>query len=134
MTAPSDIRWRQRFSNYKKALAQLTEFIQKNKLSKLEEQGLIKAFEYTFELAWNTLKDFYEAQGEANLQGSRDAIRLAFKRGLLEQGDVWMSMIQSRVQTAHTYNEKVAKEVILAVRENYFPLFQQLEKVLEAKP
>ena len=58
-----DIRWQQRFSNYKKALAQLSQFIVKGNLSRLEEQGLIKAFEYTFELAWNVIKDYYEYQG-----------------------------------------------------------------------
>jgi len=58
-----DIRWEQRFSNYQKALAQLQKFIDKGRLSELEKQGLVKAFEYTYELAWNTLKDFLEYQG-----------------------------------------------------------------------
>lgn len=43
-----DIRWEQRFSNYEKALTQLTKFIDKGDLSELEEQGLIKSFEYTY--------------------------------------------------------------------------------------
>jgi hypothetical protein len=63
-----DIRWKQRLSNYSKALAQLTLFYEKaNSLNHLEEQGLIKAFEYTYELAWNSMKDFYESQGETGL-------------------------------------------------------------------
>ena len=53
-----DIRWQQRFANYKKALAQLKKFIDKGELSDLEKQGLVKAFEYTYELSWNTLKDY----------------------------------------------------------------------------
>jgi hypothetical protein len=57
-----DIRWEQRFSNFRKALSQLTRFIEKGDLSELEQQGLIKAFEYTFELAWNTMKDYLEYQ------------------------------------------------------------------------
>ena len=56
----NDIRWEQRFANYRKALAQLQKFIDKGELSELEKQGLIKAFEYTYELAWKTLKDFLE--------------------------------------------------------------------------
>ena len=79
MVNKKDIRWEQRFSNYQKALAQLQKFIDKGALSKLEEQGLIKAFEYTYELAWNTLKDFLEYQGQTNIYGSRDAIRNAFE-------------------------------------------------------
>ena len=134
MAAKLDVRWRQRFSNYKKALAQLQEFLDKGQLSKFEEQGLIKAFEYTFELAWNTIKDFYESQGETNLQDSRDAIRLAFKRGLIEQGDLWMDMIQSRIQTSHTYNEDAAREVVTAITHKYITLFRQLEHALEILP
>ncbi|MEL6815037.1 MAG: nucleotidyltransferase substrate binding protein, partial [Cyanobacteria bacterium J06598_3] len=70
-----DIRWQQRFSSYQKALAQLTEFIDKGNLNKLEEQGLIKAFEYTYELAWNTLEEYLSYQGIQDITGSRDAFR-----------------------------------------------------------
>ena len=59
-----DIRWMQRLANFQKAFSQLKKFIDKGVLSELEEQGLIKAFEYTFELAWTTLKDFMENQGK----------------------------------------------------------------------
>lgn len=81
-----DIRWKQRFSNFKKALSQLSKFIEKRDLNELEEQGLIQAFEYTYELAWNVIKDYYEFQGTAAIQGSRDAFRLALNRGLLKDG------------------------------------------------
>lgn len=56
-----DIRWEQLFSNYRKALGHLKRFLDKGKqeeLSDLEKQGLVKAFKYTYELAWTTLKDF----------------------------------------------------------------------------
>jgi nucleotidyltransferase substrate binding protein (TIGR01987 family) len=105
-----DIRWHQRLNNYLKALAQLELFVQKDEaLNFMEEQGMIKSFEYTYELGWNTIKDFYEDQGETNIQGSRDAIQLAFKRGLIVQGDIWMEMLKDRNRTAHTYNEKTAE-------------------------
>ncbi|MGA0201346.1 MAG: HI0074 family nucleotidyltransferase substrate-binding subunit, partial [Prochlorotrichaceae cyanobacterium] len=94
-----DVRWQQRFQNYQKALNQLRKFIEKGELNALEQQGLIKAFEYTYELAWKVMKDYYEDQGEIGIQGSRDAIRLAFQRGLIEAGDEWMMMIKSRVNS-----------------------------------
>jgi len=65
-----DIRWKQRFSNYQKALAQLTKFIDKGDLNELEEQGLIQAFEYTHELAWNLLRDYLRDQGAQNIANS----------------------------------------------------------------
>ena len=130
----NDVRWMQRFSNYQKALRQLKLFIEKKKLSPLEEQGLIKAFEYTYELAWNTIKDFYEFQGETNIQGSKDAFRLAFKRGLIEDGQVWLDMVESRKLTVHSYDEKFAQIVVNAILQKYAPQFLKLdEKLLSLK-
>ena len=118
-----DIRWHQRLSNFDLALNQLSEAVTLNKerpLSKLEEQGLIQAFEYNYELAWNVIKDFYESQAEIGIQGSRDAIRLAFKRGLIENGNLWMEMIKSRMLTSHTYNREIAVKIVSQVINEYY--------------
>lgn len=122
----------QRFNNYKKALSQLQKFIdKKDHLSDLEEQGLIKSFEYTYELGWNTMKDFYEDQGEVNLQGSRDTIRLAFKRGIINNGDGWMEMLQHRNETAHTYEEKTADKIVAAIINHHHALFIEFRNAME---
>ncbi len=126
-----DIRWQQRFANYQKALTQLQKFIDKGELTELEEQGIIKAFEYTYELAWNTLKDFLEYRGQTDIYGSRDAIRKAFQLGLIDDGEGWMDMLQSRNKTSHTYNEEIAKTICQAVVEVYYSLFKQLKVKLE---
>ncbi|MBF0205508.1 MAG: nucleotidyltransferase substrate binding protein [Oligoflexia bacterium] len=126
-----DVRWVQRFNNFNKALGQLTKFIEKKNLSELEQQGLIKVFEYTYELAWNTLKDFFEMQGEINILGSRDAFRLAFKRGLLVDGEVWMSMVSSRILTVHTYNQDVANEIAAKITTAYHAEFIKLQQKLQ---
>jgi nucleotidyltransferase substrate binding protein (TIGR01987 family) len=128
--AKEDIRWQQRFSNYQKALAQLHKFVEKGDLSELEKQGLIKAFEYTYELAWNTLKDYLEFQGQTDIYGSRDTTRKAFQLGLVENGESWMDMLKSRNITSHTYNIEVAEEICQAVLNVYFPLFLQLKEKL----
>lgn len=122
-----DIRWKQRYENYQKALRQLTKFIDKGKLNDLEEQGLIQAFEYTYELAWNVMNDFFQYQGDDEINGSRDAIRLAFKRNLIENGSEWMDMIASRIKSSHTYNEDTAKELANKITDIYFHLFIQFE-------
>ena len=126
-----DVRWRQRFQNYQKALNQLRKFIEKGELNELEQQGLIKAFEYTYELAWKVMKDYYEAQGEIGIQGSRDAIRLAFQRGLIEAGDEWMMMIKSRVNSVHTYNQALAEQVSQDIQNVYFSLFVTFEEKMQ---
>lgn len=127
-----DIRWHQRFANFTKALSQLEKFIEKGEtLNELEEQGLIQAFEYNFELAWNLIKDFYEDQGESNIQGSRDAFRLAFNRGLISDGEEWMKMIASRSKTSHTYNEETANEIVEAILNSYYFMFRNLRNTFQ---
>ncbi|MCI0495375.1 nucleotidyltransferase substrate binding protein [candidate division KSB1 bacterium] len=126
-----DIRWMQRFNNYSKALDQLTKFIEKGELNELEKQGMIQAFEYTYELAWNTMKDYFEDQGETTIFGSRDAFRLAFKRGLIENGEAWMAMITSRTLTSHTYNEEIAEEIVADIATVYFQEFVALRSKFE---
>ena len=129
-----DIRWIQRFQNYKKAFAQLMQAVELSRqraLSKLEQQGLIQGFEYTHELAWNTLKDFLEARGTTNLFGSRDTTRAAFALGLIEQGEIWMQMIQSRNQTTHTYNEETMEQIAAAITDVYVAEFARLQTKLE---
>jgi nucleotidyltransferase substrate binding protein (TIGR01987 family) len=129
-----DIRWIQRSNHFAKALSQLKDAVELSRqrsLSKLEEQGLIQAFEYTHELAWNTLKDFLESRGVTNLYGSKDATREAFRTGLIENGEVWMEMINSRNLTSHTYNEDTAEQIVSAILTTYFREYETLQDKLE---
>ena len=128
-----DIRWIQRLGNFRKTLADLKEAVDtaKNReLNKLEKQGLIQSFEYTYELAWNTVKDFYTEQGETGIQGSRDAFRMAFNRGLVSNGEIFMETIKSRQKTSHSYNEETAEEILNAVIHDYYKAFNDLADTL----
>ena len=129
-----DIRWLQRFENYKKAFENLTEAVEihsERELSKLEEQGLIKAFELVHELSWLTIKDYYQEQGDVSIQGSKDAFRLAFKRGLIKNGDIFMQSIKSRQLSVHTYNEETAEKLHFDILNNYFDEFNKLRMIFE---
>ncbi|NLJ00871.1 MAG: nucleotidyltransferase [Bacteroidales bacterium] len=143
-----DIRWLQRFSNYKKALRKLedsvdyvTNHITKESLDTGEEfgliqidlikQGLIQSFEFTHELAWNVIKDYVHYQGNQSVRGSRDATREGFSMGLIEDGDVWMEMIRSRNQTSHTYDEETADEIYNKIINDYFDAFVSFKEKME---
>ena len=132
-----DIRWQQRLSNYSKALDQLgraVEISTRRPLSELEQQGLIQAFEFTHELAWNVMKDYFVYQGNPGITGSRDATREAFQRGLIVDGEGWMEMIVSRNQTSHTYQQKVADEIAGHITGRYSQLFRDfLQKMNSLK-
>ena len=129
MTNP-EIRWKQRFVNYRKALQQLRSAVmlsRQRQLSELEQQGLIQGFEFVHELAWNVINDFFEYQGNTSIMGSRDATREAFKRNLVVDGEGWMDMIASRNKSSHTYNEVTADEISEKIIHRYFALFEEFE-------
>lgn len=131
----NDIRWQQRFNNYSKAFQTLVaavELARSRELSELEQQGLIQSFEFTHELAWNVLKDYLEAKGITGLIGSKDATREAFKNGLIEQGEDWMTMIEDRNKTSHTYDPRVAEAVVGNILERFYPAFEQMLKKFTA--
>lgn len=92
---------------------------------------MIQAFEFTHEMAWNTLKDFLENRGAAPLYGSKDTTREAFKLGLLGHGDIWMEMIRDRNLTSHTYNQETASAIASAILKAYYPEFIELAEKLE---
>jgi nucleotidyltransferase substrate binding protein (TIGR01987 family) len=121
-----DIRWQQRFRNFLKAFSLLDEAVKKyhkEGLSELEEQGLIQRFEFTHELAWNVLKDYFEYQGNTQIAGSRDASREAFNKGLIDDGEGWMEMVKSRNKSSHTYHEEILKELVEKITLTYCDLF-----------
>jgi len=113
-----DVRWKQRFSNFERALGQLTsavELSQARALSQLEKQGVIQGFKFTHELAWNVLKDFFVDQGNQDVTDSKDATREAFKVQMIKDGENWMAMIRSRNMSSHTYNEALAEQLVQVI-------------------
>ncbi|HVM48045.1 MAG TPA: nucleotidyltransferase substrate binding protein [Candidatus Acidoferrum sp.] len=134
-----DLRWRQRFQNYRQALSRLSDAVALSRqrlLSDLEQQGLIQAFEFTHELGWNVLKDYLEEQGVAGVVGSKNATREAFRNGLIQDGQAWMDMIQARNLSSHTYNANIAQGVVQSVLERFHPALADMERrfvELEAK-
>ena len=129
-----DIRWKQRFFNYKKALASLASGIDQHNqrdLSVLEKQGVIQGFEFTHELSWKVMQDFLTDQGESNIYGSKDSTRLAFNRGLISEGESWMNMIKDRNLTSHTYNEEISDQIFTRIVKIYFKLFKKFETKMD---
>lgn len=132
----TDIRWSQRFNHFKNAYAQLQEalgLMETRPLSNLEKQGTIQAFEFTYELAWNVLRDYLVWQGAETISGSRDAIREGFKRELISDGHTWLAMLQDRNRTVHTYNEETANQILNHLQHQYAPLFSEFLKTFNDK-
>ena len=125
-----DIRWKQRFDNYNRALNQLGQAValsEQRPFTDLEKQGVIQGFEFVHELAWNVLKDFLEYEGIPDIVGSRGAVREAFKRNIITDGEVWMDMIDKRNLTSHTYNAELAQSMVSTILSRYYPAFLALQ-------
>lgn len=135
-----DIRWKQRFSNYKKALAKFTAGIEllrrsdtfADDVSELLQEGLIQRFEYTLELAWNVMKDYEQEQGVTDVTGSKSAMRRALAMGIIDSPD-WMETIKDRNLSTHDYDHETANNIREKIINVYYPLFVDFEKAMEAK-
>lgn len=127
----NEIRWQQRFISFNKAYSQLERFMQAEKLNEMEEQGLIKAFEYTYELSWKTLQDLFKEKGYLDIVGPKPVIEQSFQDGYITDGNGWLRMHLSRNLTSHTYDEETANEIVEKIRTEYFYLLSCLKDRLE---
>jgi nucleotidyltransferase substrate binding protein (TIGR01987 family) len=99
-------------------------------LSLLEKQGIIKSFEFTHEFAWKVIKYYFEYQGNFSLRGSGDSVREGFKYELMDDGNLWMIMIETRNITSHSYDKEIVEEVINNVISLYMPEFIKFEQTM----
>jgi nucleotidyltransferase substrate binding protein (TIGR01987 family) len=128
-----DIRWKQRFGNYQDALEFLKESVAKGDHTELEKAGVVQSFEFTFELAWKTMKDYLNEKGIDAIY-PRDVIKEAFKNGLVNDGDRWLDMLGSRNLMSHTYksadSEFVYSEIVSIYVKALDDLFETLKNNL----
>lgn len=123
-----DIRWKQRFENFEKAFIQLKDAVSRyESLDDLSKEGLIQRFEYTFELAWKTLKDYLEANGVIS-RFPREVLKNSFQAELLNNGEIWIDMLEKRNLLAHTYNEENFNNALDTILKSYYPEMQELYK------
>jgi nucleotidyltransferase substrate binding protein (TIGR01987 family) len=110
-------RWQQRFSNFKKSFALLEEINSIDSPSEAEELGLIKSFEICFELAWKTLKDYLNYQGQI-INSPRDVIKQASQDLLINNVDLWLEALLSRNETNDVYDKGVLGRLALRLKKS----------------
>lgn len=129
MVATPDTRWKQRFENFKRAFLLLRDGIEPgvSNLSQLEREGIVQRFEYTFELAWKTLKDFLEAEGVVVTPSTpRQVLKEAFKAKILEDGQLWIDMLDHRNLLSHRYDGRSFDEASAAIEQQYLAALDAL--------
>jgi nucleotidyltransferase substrate binding protein (TIGR01987 family) len=130
-----DIRWKQRFENYEKALKLLHEAVADIKtLSELEKEGAVQRFEFTFELAWKTLKDYLLHSGIVLDQITPSAvIKQAFAAKIISDGQLWIDMLRLRNLMSHTYDEAVFSQAVQEIAGRFVSGFDQLLDFLKKR-
>ncbi len=118
-------RWLQRFMHLENAFQFLNEGLKNKTLTPLEEAGIIQTFEFTFELAWKTLKDLLESRG-IKTPFPRDVIKEAFAVQLIHDGDTWMKMLDKQNLLSHTYSRQQAKNAVHLIKHEYFPALEEV--------
>ena len=126
-----DTRWIQRLSNLQSALGNLETALVIESPDVVQRAGMVQFFEMSFELSWNLIKDYLEAQGFGDLKSPRESLKKAFQIGLISDGTSWLKGLEDRNLTSHIYNEQVAQEIEEMIRVTYAPLFRLLERRME---
>ena len=124
-----DIRWKQRFQNFDRAVVLLREPVERDvtRLSALEKEGTVQRFEFAVELAWKTLKDYMEQEGRViEPITPRNVIKEAFAAKIIKDGQVWIDMLDHRNLLSHTYDEITFEKAVLAIRDRYLAAIEQL--------
>jgi nucleotidyltransferase substrate binding protein (TIGR01987 family) len=130
-----DIRWKQRFANYQKALAKLQDALDQfdEGMTDLEKEGMIQRFEYTYELAWKTLQDLLYERGYTDIKGPTLVLQQSLRDNYITEEEGWRKMKAARELTSHTYDEHTANTIVMAIRDTYFNLLSALQKRLVAE-
>ena len=134
MTPTADIRWQQRLSNFERALALLSAALIDGPaaLNQLDKEGVIQRFEYGFELAWKTTKDYMEANGFLfAVVMPRQVLKDAYAAKVIADGAVWIAMLDHRNLLSHSYNPAVFEEAVEAIHRQYLPAMEQLFSFLQ---
>ena len=121
-----EIRWQKRFINYKRAFAKLKLATSKPLASELEEEGLVQRFEYTYELAWKTLKDYMEYNGYTLLRSPAEVQQQAFQAGIISDGIGWKKMAEGRNIASHEYDEIKIQQLTELIKHEFVNLLAEL--------
>ena len=126
-------KWHERLTTYKNAVDRLKEVINLSKqhtLNEFERDSLIKRFEFSYEMAWKLMMSYEKENGITGVLGSKDVIRQAFKLSLVNNGEAWLEMVDTRNKTSHLYDEEMAADVIDEIIYTYYPLLAELRDVM----
>lgn len=95
--------------------------------------GLVGLYEICFEQSWKMMKEILEIHGyEEGATGSPKIIlRTAYRAGMIKNEDAWLRALQERNNVTHSYNEKIALEIVRQAKAIFYDLFVQLKDEID---
>jgi nucleotidyltransferase substrate binding protein (TIGR01987 family) len=132
----NDIRWKQRFQNFSNAYNTFCKTLNRHESApddEIVQMALVQAFEFTYELAWNVMKDYLESEGFDEVANAKQTIRIAFQAELITDAEKWMEMIQKRNLASHTYNQKILRETVQYIKDEFYPLVRKLYEDMKGR-
>jgi nucleotidyltransferase substrate binding protein (TIGR01987 family) len=118
-----------KFEKFEKALISLEAiYLKPMQDDRSNVDATIQRFEFTFELAWKFLKDYFFEQG-IELNYPKEVLQQAFKVDLISDERVWLKMLNDRNMTSHTYNQQLADEIYCSIKLYVPDLRDLLNKV-----
>ncbi|MDR0499798.1 MAG: nucleotidyltransferase substrate binding protein [Coriobacteriales bacterium] len=123
-----DVRWFQRFQNFSRAFALLSEITNYDaeQMENLQKEGFIQRFEIVFDLAWKTVKDYLEYLGHDVQPSPRPVIKMAFEAGIIKDGQAFINMLAARNAMSHTYDEESFANIFTQIKDEFFPALRKL--------
>ncbi len=126
-------RFGERRKEFSNAVQRLEEALEE-KENDIIIDGVLHRFEFTFELAWKTMKDYLEYVGIIDKTGNpREIIKSAFEYGMIEDGETWIKMMLARNSLSHLYDEEKSREIYQDIKKLYFDLLKKLENKFNEK-
>ena len=131
-----DTRWNEKLNDFGKALLRLNEAIDESKnnsVSSTLKDGVIQRFEFCYEICWKLIKYYLENEGIQEAKSPKSTFREAFKIGIIEDGEVWIDMLNDRNLTSHVYDEEVAFDIYGKIISTYFKQMNDMHILLKSK-
>lgn len=123
-------KFKDSLGNLQKALSRLEEAIRIPIQNDRDLAGIIKHFEFVYELSWLTLKRYLVEEGRVT-STPKNVLQVAYEIGLISDEKTWLEIMEDRNETVHTYDEDFAKAMVKRITNKYVVVFQMLLKKLK---
>ena len=126
-------RFEERKQDLINATNRLKEALQQEE-NEITIDGTLHRYEFTFELAWKTLKDYLEYLGiSVNTGSPREVIKESFEHNIIENGETWIKMMLARNSLSHLYDEDSSRQIYKEIKEEYIFEIEKLVEYLKGK-